>query len=85
MEYLLCPNDHLFVAYAAPKKITENPDFIRLLGQKPKLANIFAGFLAYYSHRAKNGHATAFRTKRSTSRLIYAVGARSVTIRPLGT
>ena len=40
MEYLLCPNNHLFAAYAAPKKIAENSDFIRLLGQKPKLANI---------------------------------------------
>ena len=37
MENLL-PNNHLFVAYAAPKKNAENPDFIRLLGQKPKLA-----------------------------------------------
>ena len=44
MEYLLCPNNHLFVAYAAPKKNAENPDLICLLGQKPKLANIFAGF-----------------------------------------
>ena len=35
MEYLLCPNNHLFVAYAAPKKIAKNSDFIRLLGQKP--------------------------------------------------
>ena len=41
MEYLLCPNDHLFVAYAAPKKVAENSDFIRLLGQKPKLAIAF--------------------------------------------
>ena len=65
MEYLLCPNNHLFVAYAAPKEIVENPDSILLLGQKPKLANMFAGFLAYYSRRAKNCHATAIRTKRS--------------------
>ena len=67
MEYLLCPNDHLFVAYAAPKKIGENSDFIRLLGQKPMLANIFAGFLAYNSRRETKCHATAIRTKRSTS------------------
>ena len=25
MEYLLCPNNHLFVAYAAAKKIAEIP------------------------------------------------------------
>ena len=62
-----CPNNHLFVAYAAPKKIAENPDFIRLLGQKPKLANISADFLAYYSRRANNCHSTTIRTKRSTS------------------
>ena len=67
MENLLCPNNHLFVAYAAPKEIAKNSDLIRLLGQKPKLANIFAGFLAYYSRRAKNCHATAIRTQRSTS------------------
>ena len=67
MEYLLCSNDHLFVAYAALKKIAENTDFIRLLGQKPKLANIFACFLAYYSRREQNCHETAIRTKRSTS------------------
>ena len=60
MEYLLCPNSHLFVAYAAPKKIAENYDFIRLLGLKPKLDYIFAGFLAYC-------HATTTSTKRSTS------------------
>ena len=53
MENVLRRNNHLFVAYAAPKKIAENSDFIRLLGQKPKLANIFAGFLAYYLRRAK--------------------------------
>ena len=47
MEYLLCPNNHLIVAYAAQKTVAENSDFIRLLGQKPKLANNFAGFLAY--------------------------------------
>ena len=36
----LRPNNHLFVAYyVARKKIAENPDFIRLLGQKPKLAS----------------------------------------------
>ena len=40
MEYLLCPNNHLFFAYAAPKKITEKLYFIRLLGKKPKLAII---------------------------------------------
>ena len=63
MKYLLCPNSRLFVAYAALKKIAENSDFIRFLGQKPKLANIFAGFLAYYSRsRVKNCHATAIRT-----------------------
>ena len=67
MEYLLGPNNHLFVAYAAPKKIAENSDFIRLLGQKTKLANVFVGFLAYYSRIAKKFHATAIRTKRSTS------------------
>ena len=67
MEYLLCPNNHLFVANAAPKKIAENSYFIRLSGQKPKLANTFAGFLAYYSRMAKNCHAAAIRTKRSTS------------------
>ena len=47
MEYLVCPNNHLFVAYTAPKKIAENYDFICLMGQKPMLADIFAGFLAY--------------------------------------
>ena len=36
----LCPNNHLFAAYAAREKIAENSDFIRLLGQKPKLAII---------------------------------------------
>ena len=66
MERLLRPNNHVFVAYAAPQKIAENSGFIRLLSRKPKLANIFAGFLAYYSRRAKNCHATAIRTKRST-------------------
>ena len=69
MEYLQCPNNHFFVAYAAPKQNAENSDFIRLLGQKPKLDNIFGGFLPYYSRRAQNCHATATasRTKRSTS------------------
>ena len=36
MGYLLSLNNHLFVAYAALKQITENTDFIRLLGQKPR-------------------------------------------------
>ena len=47
---------------------------------KPKLANIVAGFLAYYSLRAtkKKHHATAIRTKRSTSGCIYTVGTQSV-------
>ena len=45
MEYLMRPNNYLFVAYAAPKKIAENSDFIRLLGQKSKLASsCFRGF-----------------------------------------
>ena len=65
MEYFLCPNNHLFVAYAAPKTIAEKNDLIRLLGQKPKFANIFAGFLAY--DLQNNCHATAICTKRSTS------------------
>ena len=60
MEYLLCPNIHLIVAYyAAPKKITENSDFIRLSGRKPNLANILSDFVAYYSRRAKDCHAAA--------------------------
>ena len=60
-------HNRFFVAYATPKQFAENSDLIRLLGQQPKLTDIFAGFLAYYSRRAKNGHATAIRTKRSTS------------------
>ena len=40
MEYTLYPNDHLFVAYAALKKIAENSNFIRFLSQKIKLAII---------------------------------------------
>ena len=51
MEYLLCPNHHRLVAYATPQKIAESSDLIRLLGQKPKLANIFAFFFAYNSRR----------------------------------
>ena len=51
----------------APKTIAEKSDLIRLLGQKPRLANIFAGFLAYYSRRTKKCHATAISAKRSTS------------------
>ena len=44
-------------------KNTRSTDFIRLLG-KPTLANVFAGFLAYYSGRAKIRHATpvSFKT-----------------------
>ena len=38
MECLLCPNNHFFVAYAAPKKIAKSSDFIRLSGQKPNYA-----------------------------------------------
>ena len=57
MEYLLRPNNHRFVAYAAPKKNAENSDFIRLSGQKPKLANIFEGFL----HTTRVGQKIAMR------------------------
>ena len=37
-----------------------------------------AGFLAYYSRRAKALHATAIRTKRSILGWIYTVGTQSV-------
>ena len=58
MENLLCPNNHLFVAYAEPKKIAENSDFIRLLGHKPKLANVFAVF---FLHTTRVGQKFAMR------------------------
>ena len=38
-----CPHNYHLVAYATPKKVAENPDFIRPLGQSPtKLAIIDA-------------------------------------------
>ena len=47
--------------------------------KQPKLANIFAGFLACYSSRAEIRHAIAILTKRSTSSgCIYTVGTQSV-------
>ena len=86
MEYLLCPNNHLFVAYAAPKNIAENSDFIRLLGQKPKLANIFAGFLAYYLRRAKK--LPCDRNRKSYQTLDLGMNlcscAQGVTVKPFG-
>ena len=65
MEY----HNHLFVACATTKKIAENPDFIRLLGKN--LSSLL--FSRVFLHNTSVGqtfkirHATAIRTKRSTS------------------
>ena len=74
MEYY----DHVFSLMRHRKHLLKIP-FSFAYWVKPKLANIFAGLLAYYSSRAKIHHATAIRTKRSTSSgLIYTVGTQSV-------
>ena len=62
MEYY----NRIFVAYATPKTFAEIPFSFAYWG-KPELADIFEGFLAYYSSRARIRHATAIGTKRSTS------------------
>ena len=58
LEYLLRPNNHLLVAYAVPKKIAENLDSIRLLGQKPKLAIII--FSRIFLHATRVGQKLPF-------------------------